>query len=143
MHASQHFNRVRLAVPATRDLVCESKVALIESSVPAAKDAAEAEQQEEGAGMPAANEKIEKQRKEWALLIFSSHLCVDLVCVGEREERKRRGRGEKEKTKRRQRERELSLSQKKIFASRGRGNPGPRLTLPRHCGVGQARKRAC
>ena len=30
MHASQHFNRVRLAVPATRDLVCESKVALIE-----------------------------------------------------------------------------------------------------------------
>ena len=111
--------------------------------MPAAKDAAEAEQQEEGAGIPAANEKIEKQRKEWALLIFSSHLCVDLVCVGEREERKRRGRGEKEKTKRRQRERELSLSQKKIFASRGRGNPGPRLTLPRHCGVGQARKRAC
>ena len=45
--------------------------------MPAAKDAAEAEQQEEGAGMPAANEKIEKQRKEWkewVLLIFSSHL---------------------------------------------------------------------
>ena len=55
--------------------------------MPAAKDAAEAEQQEEGAGIPAANEKIEKQRKEWVLLIFSS--------------------------------------------------------LPRRCGVGQARKRAC
>ena len=110
MHASQHFNRVRLAVPATRDLVCEQSRA---DRMPAAKDAAEAEQQEEGAGIPAANEKIEKQRKEWALLIFSSHLCVDLVCVGEREERKRRGRGEKEKTKRRQRERELSLSQEK------------------------------
>ena len=84
MHASQHFNRVRLAVPATRDLVCEQSRA---DRMPAAKDAAEAEQQEEGAGIPAANEKIEKQRKEWVLLIFSS--------------------------------------------------------LPRRCGVGQARKRAC
>ena len=55
-----------------RDLVRGSKRRA--DGMQAAKDAAEAEQQEEGAGIPAANEKIEKQRKEWVLLIFSSHL---------------------------------------------------------------------
>ena len=62
---------------------------------------------------------------------------------GEKEERERREREDEEKAKRK---RALSLAEKKgskFFASRGRGNPGPRLTLPRHCGVGQARKRAC
>jgi hypothetical protein len=62
---------------------------------------------------------------------------------GEKEERERREREDEEKAKRK---RALSLAGKKgstIFAAGGRGNPGPRLTLPRRCGVGQARKRAC
>ena len=44
--------------------------------MPAAKDAAEAEQQEEGTGLQQMmQQKIEKQRKkEWVLLIFSSQL---------------------------------------------------------------------
>ena len=107
MHASQHFNRVRLAVPATRDLVCESKVALIECQQQRMLQKQSSKKKEREFQL-----QMRRSRSRGRSGLFSSsrRTCVSILCVWERE---RKERGEEEERKRRRREgkeKESSLS---------------------------------
>jgi hypothetical protein len=123
VHASQHFNRVRLAVPATRDLVCESKVALIECQQQRMLQKQSSKKKEREFQL-----QMRRSRSRGRSGLFSSsrRTCVSILCVWERE---RKERGEEEERKRRRREgkeKESSLSRRKKFSPPAAGEtPDP------------------
>ena len=131
MHASQHFNRVRLAVPATRDLVCESKVALIECQQQRMLQKQSSKKKEREFQL-----QMRRSRSRGRSGLFSSsrRTCVSILCVWERE---RKERGEEEERKRRRREgkeKESSLSRRKKrlknFRRRRPGKPRTPANAP-------------